>query len=66
MVLWLVGGGDTLTLNQLEAFTKKENQAIRYYQKTKHLIGPLFKRQGQSFFDDVKKHQERAVGYLVY
>jgi uncharacterized membrane protein YgcG len=60
----LVGGGDTLTLNQLEAFTKKENQAIRYLSENQAFNRAVVQAaQGQSFFDDVKE-ASRKSGWL--
>jgi len=51
----LVGGGDTLTLNQLEAFTKKENQAIRYLNENQSFNrAVILAAQEEKFFDDVK------------
>jgi uncharacterized membrane protein len=50
----LVGGGDTLTLNQLEAFTKKENQAIRYLNENQSFNrAVVLAAQNEKFFDDV-------------
>lgn len=51
----LVAGGDTLSLNQLETFTKKEAQAIRYLNENQSFNrAVVVAAQNEKFFDDVK------------
>ncbi len=61
----LVAGGDTLTLNQLENFTKKENQAIRYLNENQSFNrSVLVAAQAENFFDDVKAPAQRNGAIL--
>jgi uncharacterized membrane protein len=73
----LVAGGDTLSLNQLEAFTKKENQAIRYMNENQSFNRAVVSAaQSESFFDNVKEPAQKngailgltvllGIGFLV-
>jgi len=61
----LVAGGDTLTLNQLEAFTKKENQAIRYMNENQSFNRAVVNAaQSESFFDNVKEAAQKNGAIL--
>jgi uncharacterized membrane protein len=61
----LVAGGDTLSLNQLEAFTKKENQAIRYMNENQSFNRAVVSAaQSESFFDNVKEPAQKNGAIL--
>jgi uncharacterized membrane protein len=61
----LVAGGDTLTLNQLEAFTKKENQAIRYMNENQSFNRAVVSAaQSESLFDNVKEPAQKNGAIL--
>ena len=61
----LVAGGDTLTLNQLESFTKKENQAIRYMNENQSFNRAVVNAaQSESFFDNVKEPAQKNAAIL--
>ena len=61
----LVAGGDTLSLNQLEAFTKKESQAIRYLGENQSFNrAVVIASQQEKFFDDVKEPARRSAWFL--
>jgi uncharacterized membrane protein len=61
----LVAGGDTLTLNQLEAFTKKENQAIRYMSENQSFNRAVVSAaQSESLFDNVKEPAQKNGAIL--
>lgn len=61
----LVAGGDTLSLNQLEAFTKKENQAIRYMSENQSFNRAVVSAaQSESFFDNVKEPAQKNGAIL--
>ena len=61
----VAGGQDRLTLKQLESFTKKENQAVRYMNENQ-----AFNRQvnaeakAMNFFDDVKVAAQASLWFL--
>ena len=62
----LVAGGDTLSLNQLEAFTKKENQAIRYMNENQSFNRAVVSAaQSESFFDNVKEPAQKNGAILA-
>ena len=61
----LVAGGDTLTLNQLDSFTKKENQAIRYMNENQSFNRAVVSAaQSESFFDNVKEPAQKNGAIL--
>ena len=61
----LVAGGDTLSLNQLEAFTKKENQAIRYMTENQSFNRAVVTAaQSESLFDNVKEPAQKNGAIL--
>jgi uncharacterized membrane protein YgcG len=61
----LVAGGDTLTLNQLEQFTKKESQAIRYLNENQAFNRAVVTAaKEEHFFDDVKEAARRSGWFL--
>jgi len=61
----LVAGGDTLSLNQLENFTKKENQAIRYLSENQSFNrAVVVASENEKFFDDVKAPAQRNGAVL--
>ena len=61
----LVAGGDTLTLNQLDSFTKKENQAIRYMNENQSFNRAVVSAaQSESFFDNVKEPAQKNAAIL--
>jgi len=61
----LVAGGDTLSLNQLENFTKKENQAIRYLSENQSFNrAVVVAAQNEKFFDDVKAPAQKNGAIL--
>jgi uncharacterized membrane protein len=61
----VVGGGDTLSLNQLENYTKKEAQASRYLLENQ-TFNRLLSQEGSTkgFFDSVKQDARKAAGFL--
>lgn len=61
----LVAGGDTLSLNQLEAFTKKETQAIRYLSENQAFNrAVVVASENEKFFDDVKAPAQKNAAIL--
>lgn len=61
----LVGGGDTLSLNQLEQFTKKESQAIRYLNENQAFNRAVVSSATpEQFFDNVKEPARRSAWFL--
>jgi|694.fasta_scaffold15377_5 uncharacterized membrane protein len=61
----LVAGGDTLTLSQLDSFTKKENQAIRYMNENQSFNRAVVSAaQSESFFDNVKEPAQKNGAIL--
>lgn len=61
----VAGGQDRLTLKQLESFTKKENQAIRYLNENQAFNRQVVvEGQKMNFFDDVKVAAQSALGFL--
>ena len=61
----LVGGGDTLTLNQLEAFTKKESQAIRYLKENQAFNQSVFATaKTYDFFDLVNVPAQKSAWFV--
>ena len=61
----LVAGGDTLSLNQLETFTKKEAQAIRYLNENQAFNrAVVVASQNEKFFDDVKAPAQKNAAIL--
>ena len=61
----LVAGGDTLTLNQLDSFTKKENQAIRYMNENQSFNRAVVSAaQSESLFDNVKEPAQKNGAIL--
>jgi uncharacterized membrane protein len=62
----VVGGGETLSLNQLENYTKKEAQANRYMLENQ-TFNRLLAQDGatRGFFDSVKQDAKRAAGFLT-
>jgi uncharacterized membrane protein len=61
----LVAGGDTLSLKQLEQFTKKESQAIRYLNENQAFNRAVVTAaQQEVFFDDVKAPAQRSAWFL--
>jgi hypothetical protein len=61
----LVAGGDILSLNQLESFTKKENQAIRYMNENQSFNRAVVSAaQSESLFDNVKEPAQKNGAIL--
>lgn len=61
----VVGGGDRVTLNQLETYTKTEAQANRYMLENQ-TFNRLLSQDGKKypFFDEVKGPARKAAGFL--
>jgi uncharacterized membrane protein len=62
-----VAGGDSLTLNQLENYTKKESQAIRYMNDNQSFNRTLYQEAStMSFFDHVQPAVQKRIGFLGF
>lgn len=61
----VAGGQPRLSLNQLESFTKKESQAIRYMNENQSFNRQVaIEGQKMNFFDDVKVAVQKSSGFL--
>jgi uncharacterized membrane protein len=63
----VAGGQKRLSLKQLEMFTKKEQQAVRYLNENQSFNRQVaLEGEKMKFFDDVKQAVSRSAGFLGF